>query len=427
MSPHRLSWGFAYAMPLAQIVAIPMLVGFLFTRDRRPIPVVSESVLLGGFWVLTFISTLFAWYPEQAWSYLEQFSKVLLVVFITICLVQDRRKLHSLLLVAAGSIGFYGLKGGLWSLASGGAGGMVLGPDGSFFEDNNGLSLALNMTLPILFYLAREEQRMWLRRTLNAAFVFTVPAVIFTYSRSGFLGLIVVLFMIVARSRWKACAIAVACLSVIILSSFVPDRWFDRMNTISTYEEDRSAMSRIYAWKLGLQIAVASPIVGGGFGVFPHDEIWAKYAPEYYFGLGKDATNRTPNAHSIYFHVLGEHGFTGFIIFAGLIAATLTSLRRIRRCSRVLQNGSWLINYTYMVETSVFAFLITGTFQNLTYFDLFYFLIGVTIVLKRLATSAVFERDLAKAVPVVASGQKQSPITGPRRHPVTYNVESAIG
>src|SRR5688572_10426403 len=89
MSPHRLSWGFAYAMPLAQIVAIPMLVGLLFTRDRRPIPVVSESMLLGGFWVLTLISTLFAWYPEQAWSYLEQFSKVLLVVFITICLVQD--------------------------------------------------------------------------------------------------------------------------------------------------------------------------------------------------------------------------------------------------------------------------------------------------------------------------------------------------
>src|SRR5262249_51534860 len=157
-----------------------------------------------------------------------------------------------------------------WSLATGGASGMVLGPEGSFFEDNNGLALALNMTLPILFFLAREEQRIWLRKLLHAIFFLTILAVIFTYSRGGFLGLAVVLLTLMLRSTWKIYAIALAFIAVIGLSPFIPERWVNRMSTISSYEEDRSAMSRIYAWKLGWQLAVESPLVGGGFRVFAH-------------------------------------------------------------------------------------------------------------------------------------------------------------
>ena len=193
MSPHRLSWGFAYEMPLAQMVAIPMLAGLLITKERRSIPVLAESVLLAAFWGLTFLTTLYAWYPDEAWSDFKQFSKIILMTFVTMALVQDRLKLRYLLLVAAFSIGFYGLKGGAWSIATGGASGMVLGPEGSFIGDNNGLALALNMTLPILFFLAREEQRIWLRKLLHAIFFLTILAVIFTYSRGGFLGLAVVL------------------------------------------------------------------------------------------------------------------------------------------------------------------------------------------------------------------------------------------
>jgi putative inorganic carbon (HCO3(-)) transporter len=409
MSPHRLSWGFAYDMQFAQIVAIPTLLGFAFTKDRRPIPLVAESALLAAFWGLTFVTTVFAWYPDEAWSAFEQFSKIIFMTFVTIALVQDRVKLRYLLTVEALSIGFYGLKGGVWSLVTGGASGMVLGPEGSFIGDNNGLALALNMTLPILFFLAREEPRIWLRKLLHAIFFLTILAVIFTYSRGGFLGLAVVLLGLVARSRLKIYAFALVFVGAIAASSFVPERWFNRMSTISNYQEDSSAMSRIYAWKLGWQLALESPLVGGGFRVFGHDEIWAKYAPEFYFVIGKDETNRTPNAHSIYFHVLGEHGFAGFFIFIGLIAATLSSLRKTRRYANSLPDASWLVNYSYMVETSIFAFLATGAFVNLTYFDLFYFLVGVTIVLRQLAKAAVPNRNLSPLESLVAHQQAQFP------------------
>jgi probable O-glycosylation ligase (exosortase A-associated) len=222
------------------------------------------------------------------------------------------------------------------------------------------------------------------------------------------------------RTRWKIYAIAVALTAVIGLSPFLPERWFNRMNTVSNYQEDGSAMSRIYAWKVGLQIAADSPLLGGGFRVFSHDEIWQKYAPEFYFGIGSTAGNRTPNAHSIYFHVLGEHGFTGFVIFVGLIGSTLVALRKTRRYAKSMPGADWLLNYTYMVETSIFAFLVTGAFQNLSYFDLFYFLIGVTIVLRQLATRAIAERnDLEFAVAGTAKRQPQ--LTGPSKLPTVLD------
>jgi probable O-glycosylation ligase (exosortase A-associated) len=400
MSPHRLTWGFAYDLPFAQIIAIPTLIGLLFTKTRRSIPFIPESALLVAFWGLTLLTTVFAWYPDEAWKDFERFSKILFMTFVTVALAQDRNRLRYVLMVAAISLGYYGLKGGFWGVATGGSLGMVLGPEGSFIGDNNGLSLGLNMTLPVLFFLAREEQRVWLRKFLHVIFFFTVLAVILTYSRAGFLGLMVVLTALFARSRWKFYAVGLAAIAAVGFMSFVPERWLDRMSTISNYEQDESAMSRIYAWKVAWRIALDSPIVGGGFRVIGKDTTWIKYGSDFYYGVGSTAHNRTPNAHSIYFHVLGEHGFTGFFLFLGLIGSTLLSLRKTRRDAKLLPDGIWLTNYSYMVETSIFAFLATGAFQNLTYFDLFYFLIGVTIVLRRLTTTAVAERndlELSKA------------------------------
>jgi putative inorganic carbon (HCO3(-)) transporter len=412
MSPHRLSWGFAYDMPLAQIVAIPMLAGLLFTKERHSIPVVAESVLLTAFWSLAGLTTLSAWYPDEAWLTFTKFSKILLMTFVTICLVQDRTKLRYALLVAALSVGYYGLKGGIWSSLEGGTGGMVLGPTGSFIEDNNGLALALNMSLPILFYLGKEEQRKWLRGLLYATFVCTVLAVVFTYSRAGFLGLVVVLLMMLARSRRKFSTAALMGVVLLATLPFIPTRWFDRMNTIADYEKDRSSMSRIYAWKIGWQIALDSPITGGGFNVFGNDAIWAKYAPEFYFDIGKEATNRTPNAHSIYFLVLGEHGFIGFFLFVGLIVSTLVSLRRSRRAARAAPDGSWLVNYSYMMEASICGFLVTGTFQNLAYFDFFYFLVGTTVVLNRLSVMA-FRESSPVATSLLIEGSRVAIVGSP--------------
>ena len=66
MNPHRLTWGFAFDMPFALMIAAATLLGLLFARDRRPIPRTRESLLLVAFWVVVALSTAFAMFPDLA-------------------------------------------------------------------------------------------------------------------------------------------------------------------------------------------------------------------------------------------------------------------------------------------------------------------------------------------------------------------------
>lgn len=384
MNPHRLTWGFANSMPFAQIVAVPTLLGLLMTKERRWIPPVRETILLGLFWALTFVSTVYAQNQLAAWSDLERFSKILFMTFVMMLLIQDRTKLRQVLLVAGLSIGFYGLKGGIWGIVTGGAHGHVLGPDQSFIGDNNGLALALNMVMPILFFLAREEQNSWLKRVYYVVFGFSILGVLLTYSRAGFLGLMVVMFALICRSKYKFYATVVAIVGALVLGGFMSKRWFDRIESIENYDKDTSATSRLYAWGVAWQLALNSPLVGAGFGSVYRRENWQRYANEYYSVHGK-----THNTHSIYFHALGEHGFTGFFLLMGILVSLWLSLRKIRRDHTRRQNGQWLVNYSYMAETSLAGYMVTGAFQNLLYFDLFYFIISVTVILKQLSQDVV--------------------------------------
>ena len=116
--------------------------------------------------------------------------------------MQDRVKLKWLLFVITLSLGFYGLKGGIWAVRTGG-GEMVLGPIRTFISGNTEIGLALNMILPFLLMLRRDETRKWFRHLLLVMFCFTIIAVLITHSRGAFLGLAAVLGMLFLKSKAK--------------------------------------------------------------------------------------------------------------------------------------------------------------------------------------------------------------------------------
>src|SRR5215467_6102097 len=202
MVPHGLTWGFARTLPVAMLIGGATLVGWVCTKDRKPIPrtvTVIALLLLAADFTLT---TTLAYNPMDAWNKWERASKILLMTFVTMTLFQERARLRWLYMVTALGLGFYGLKGGIWVFRTGGSE-RVFGPDKSFFADNNTLGLALCMILPMLLYLSREEPRPWLKKGLRVMFFFTTVAILFTYSRGAFLGLSIVLGILAWRSPWR--------------------------------------------------------------------------------------------------------------------------------------------------------------------------------------------------------------------------------
>lgn len=385
MNPHRLAWGFASAFPFAQLVAICTLAGLIFTKERKPIPWARETYLLAALWIMFTITTIFAYYPDEAWAQWDKVSKVMLFTFITLTLFQDRTRLRYLFLVIALSIGFYGVKGGLWAILTGGQN-RVYGPDASFLGSNNSIGLALNMVLPFFYVLQQDEPRRWLRLVLRFTFWISIVGVIFTYSRGAFLGLVVVLTVLFFRTSKRAVGglaliTALGLLFLVAGSALIPEQWWQRMGTIATYQQDQSALGRLIAWKVAFLLAVDRPLLGGGFWVLPHDEIYQAYSET----PGVTALS----AHSIYFSVLGDHGFVTLGLFVSLIISCVASLGQLRRLARKSESARWVASPALMLQASFLAYMVSGAFLTEAYFDLFYHLVSAVILLKVLARQMV--------------------------------------
>jgi probable O-glycosylation ligase (exosortase A-associated) len=400
MNPHRLTWDFAFNLPFAMLVAIPTMLGFLFTRERRPFLWTRETVLLLILWGWFTVTSIFSVYPDAAWAKWNEVSKILLMAMLTVPLFQDRERLRLLLLVIACSLGFYGLKGGIFALMTGGQY-MVLGPPNSFFADNTELSLALTMSAPISLYLAKEETDRRRRLALYALFFFTVVAVPFTYSRAGILGLAVVLIVLFASARRRVLMIPIVVVGLFAFVWFAPERWFNRVETLQDYQADQSAQLRLMSWRVGVAIASERPVLGGGFRVFIHRETYDMYLPEFPLSYGADA-------HSVYFGLLGEHGWVGLGLYLALVGCTLSSLQKLRRLR--IAELAWISQYARMLQASLLAFLVTGAFLSVAYFDLVYQLIMVAVILKGLARQHVAAAETAAGlVPVPTGGAAVKP------------------
>ena len=374
MNPHKYAWGMARTFPVAFVVAVVTIAGMYVTKDRVKLPKDMALRLIGCLWFLFVITTLFAINQEDAWAQLNRVSKILLMTFVTVKLINNPSKLRILLLVISFSIGLIGLKGAIWAITSGGVH-RVYGPDGSFLADNNDLALALNMTLPLMLYLSKDEPRPWLRWGLKICFVASIIAIIFTYSRGGFLALVLVGFMLLIKAKYKSLAVITLFVGVIALGFIVPQQWTNRMDTIKQSEEqDASMHGRVNAWHAAINIASHRPLTGGGFQVFI-PRIFERYAPEPW---------NFHDVHSNYFEMLGEHGFIGLglyiiLLFHCLITAS-TLKWRIRREPKLL----WAQHFPDMLQVAILAYMLGGVFLGRAYFDLYYHLVASIVILKSL-------------------------------------------
>jgi probable O-glycosylation ligase (exosortase A-associated) len=387
MNPHRLTWGVAYDFPFAQLIAVATLLGVFIMALREgklpKVPWERETILLVLLWSMFILTTFFALRQDLAWPRLADISKIMLITFLTIALIKDERRLRYLLLLIALSLGFYGFKGGVFAIVTGGQH-MVYGPPNSFIDDNTSVGLALNMILPLLFYLAKSEEKWWLKRILQLTFFLTILAILFTYSRGAWLGLLAVLGLIFLTFTLRTKIIITVILLFLLPVALVkiPEKVVDRMVTIQAYEQDSSAQARLGAWKTAWLVVVNRPFTGGGFQIID-DHNWSRfYNPEHTPGMG--------GVHSIYFEVLAENGFITFGIYLLLLVLSILSAGKVRRDSRRLGLDKYYA-YGCMLQTAFVGYAVSGAFLEFASFDLFYHFIAIAILVKIFA-----RQELAK-------------------------------
>lgn len=411
MNPHRLSWGMAYDMPFAQAIAVATLVGMLFSRESKHLPVTGVTVTLFLLWAWMGFNTLFAFDFDNSLTMLIRVSKTILMTFVTIYLLHTRKHIHTLVCVLAGSVAYYAIKGGVFTVASGGSF-TVWGPEGSYIEENNSLALATVMTIPLLQYIRIQYKNLWLRRGLGIGMILCGFSALGSQSRGALIAIGAMLFLFWTKSRQKLGTGLVIILLVPIAFVFMPQKWHDRMSTIETYEKDESAMGRIQAWEMAFNLAKDRILIGGGFEI-SNAANFARYAG------GAQARA----AHSIYFQILGEHGFIGLFLFLLFWSMVWRNASLIVRKTKGREDLLWASDIARMIQVSLLGYAAGGAFLSLAYYDVPYYLAAAIVV-----TRALVERELAQnfqAEPRRGTTVPSRPAKRGARKPLANNIGRA--
>src|SRR5262245_1686009 len=121
MYPHMYTWSFGQFFPSAKLTALATVFGAIIKRDgdlrplRRP-----ESIAMMVLFACFTVSTFFAIQPEQAWGRWQDVSKLIIMALVSSVLLTTQQRMRFFLIVIALSLGFYGIKGGIWSILGGG-------------------------------------------------------------------------------------------------------------------------------------------------------------------------------------------------------------------------------------------------------------------------------------------------------------------
>lgn len=391
MSPHTQAWGWMQTMPVALMVAVTTLLGFAFTHERRN-PFIDPAV----YWLLFFMIWIcigwpLSFFPEASQEMLTKVLKIDFMILITIAVLHTKRQIQWFVGIVTFSIGFYGVKGGIFTLMTGGVH-KVWGP-GGFIGGNNEVALAIILVIPFIYfgYLVIAPDRAWLRRGLLMSMGLCAAAALGSHSRGALLAIAGMSLVLWWRSDRKG-AVGVLLVAVgMALLMFMPSDWNKRMHTIETYEQDASAMGRINAWEMAFHLANDRVITGGGFSIY-EPSVFEKYAPN---------PTDIHAAHSIYFQVLGEHGWGGLFIWLAIWWYTWRGAEWVRANGRTRDDTMWCAHLAAMCQVSLIGYAVGGAFLSLAYFDLPYNVMVMVVVAKKWTEERM--RSSASLVPTGVS------------------------
>lgn len=379
----------------AKVIFAAAVVSWIGNQAFRSVPTSAIMNTYLFFLVWTFITTCVARYPELAWGSLGNFAKVVLIYFMATAVFTTRDRLHAGIWIVVLTVGFWAIFGSL-KVAVGGGSFVVSGPAYSIYGDNNNFAMWVLMTIPWCGYLMLWSDQRWVRIVMGISVPLMLLAMIGTNSRGGFVGVAAVGVVYLFFSRRKIFVVTMIAVLAGLLLAIVPqerfDRYFNRVETIQTYEEDESAQLRLTAWSFAIDRANLTFPLADGFDAFR--------------GNKNTKTGLYREAHSIYFEVLGEHGWIGLFIFLlWLIQIGLKALQIYRRC-RHEPELFWARDLGFMAMLSLSAYMSAGAFLSAGYMELLILISAFVICTDAQVRARLAERQ-RDARPAPGQGARQ--------------------
>ncbi|MCL5958658.1 MAG: O-antigen ligase family protein [Chloroflexi bacterium] len=361
------------AAMMAGLVARVLLRQLKLVLDWQMAPLAGFAgfSLLSGFWAANPSTWL-----EQSTTYVQ----LLLFLVLTATIMNSEKRLRALTLTMIASSA---LSGGLglfqyYSLELG----RLIGGRGN----PNEAAMFAATTVPLVInYLAAGKNPLTKPLLLISLGVLLLTVVL-TFSRGGYIALLVVLLLVAIRGRNKMRSVLLISACAGLVYALAPQEQVEtRAGSIVTME-DRGA-GRLDLWLVGLNMFRENPIVGVGSASFS-TAYWR------YESLTQGVT-RDPEgigAHNTYLSLLDELGIIGF----GLYAAGVTlAFRNLGEALRLVKRGIPLGQDSLVVslQISLIGMLAAAVFSVYDYYKYVWLLLALCIVVKRLAREQIAQLD----------------------------------
>ena len=364
------------SLNLSYIAGVWTVIAAVLTRARWRFNL--RVALLGLFLLQTFLSVLFSDHADYVWPFWVEFCKTASITYLIVVLVTDTAQLRLVLLVIALSLGFEAAKQG-WV-------GLITHPGGAnlnelpMLGDNNGVAVGILMLVPILTTLAATARHRGEESLLRVLAIGSLYRAISTYSRGGFLACFALGIMYQFRASKRMAAVLGLMLVAVLIVPAMPDEFWSRMSTIEE-AADGSALGRLHFWKIAIDMADDSPLVGVGHNAY--NVTYDRY------DHSNSQFGNSRSVHSIWFGYLAELGYPGLLLFIVQFTLALRSCARARRAAARSPAHADLAKYAFGIEAALVTFAVGGTFVPLQYNEMMWHMIGLSIALNGLANEAL--------------------------------------
>lgn len=379
LSPQSLVWGFASSLPFGVGIVALTVAGSIVSKDRIIPKGGTAAVVLAvvAIWC-TFTTFAIAFEPDAAYEYWVRTMKIWFMTFALIFLINTRRHLDWIIWAMVLSLGYYSMKGGLFTLLKGGEF-IVWGPAASVIANSNHLAVAIVMCIPLAAYLYDQAAKRAIRWGLIGGILLSSVCVLGSYSRGALLAVAAMGLFLALRSRNKAPFLIIALLVPTVVVPFMPSQWEARMGTIKTYKEEGSAMARLNAWEAAYNVAKDRFPLGAGF-EYQSEQFSARYAPD---------PTLVHVAHSLYFQTLGGQGFIGLVLLMWFWFLVWRACSRIRKQTLHIEELAWARSLASMVQVSLVGYFVGGAFIDTAFWDLPFYLFTIVAITSYLVTESL--------------------------------------
>jgi putative inorganic carbon (HCO3(-)) transporter len=307
-----------------------------------------------------------------AWkAYNEIFIKAVLMFLIMVNVLRTRRRLMGIIWISLGisvilsyiALGMY-LRGDLK-----GDGYRVQIDFGGMLGNMNDLALHLVTMVPLIICLGIATKSYLMRAVYFSMTILFIVTIMITYSRGGFLGLILACGILVWKigKKQRAKAIIAGAVIGVLFILLAPGNYGARLLTIFSPSSDTTGSSdqRWESLVLSVIVTLRNP-QGIGIGCFPIVGI------------------RNLETHNAYTQVSAEIGWLGLAAYLIFMISPLKKLAAIERTLYDNGDTAWHYYLAIGLQASIAGFMVSSFFGPVAYSWFVYYLIAYAVAFRRI-------------------------------------------